>query len=390
MDFTVAAVLPAAGCGLRMDLDRPKQFVELGDKPLLCHPVDAFQRIDWLGAVVVVIAAPPADADRKLLSNWLGPKVSYASGGTTRHRSIWNGLKALSASPPHVVIIHDGVRPFVDEEMVKECAMLAWQHGACGMTRPLVSTVLLPDSDGFLSRSLDRSKYKASEMPQAFRYELIVKAYERCCDDDLDYGTECLHLALTYCGVRAKLIDGPDTLWKVTYKKDLYAAEHILKERRERSPKLTVVCSETSALAEVVRECVLVIRGREETFLVTGGKFWGKVDVAVPGKTIIPVAMVTDTRECTQLVTEICKVNHHHSVVSHILLILLACSTSLDVFQIQQQICDLSRSLSIHAVITQCECGRQPSVKNKDRFVNVLRDILSLDGKTLSGQLFIA
>ena len=387
MEFTAAAILPAAGCGQRMGSDRPKQFAELGGKPLLFHATDTFRRIRWFGAVVIVVPAPIADSDRKFWSDMCGSKILLAGGGTTRHRSIWNGLKALSASPPNVVVIHDSVRPFIDEPTVKECATSAWQNGACGMTRPLVSTVLAPDSDGFLSRSLDRSKHKASEMPQAFRYEVIVKAYESCSEDDLEFGTECLHLVLKYCGVRAKLIDGPETLWKVTFKKDLYAAEHILKERNEMRPKVTVICSERLSVAEVVQDCVL-----EETSITTGKKLSECVDITVPGQTIIHVAMVTNTSEIIQIATEMRELQHRQPLMSQLVLVLLACTTDLDIFQIQQQIRDLSIStaLPIRAVITQVQWERQPNVKNKDQFIKVLQDVLSLDSNALSGQLFIA
>ena len=69
--------------------------------------------------------------------------------------------------------------------------------------------------EGFLDQSLDRSRYRASEMPQAFKFDVIQGAYQRSTDYDLDYGTECLHLAQKYMHSKVRLIDGPVTLWKV-------------------------------------------------------------------------------------------------------------------------------------------------------------------------------
>lgn len=69
-------------------------------------------------------------------------------------------------------------------------------------------------------------------MPQAFQYEVIEKAYKECTEFDFEYGTECLHLAQKYAKTRAALIDGPDFLWKVTYKKDLYSVEGVLREQQ--------------------------------------------------------------------------------------------------------------------------------------------------------------
>lgn len=132
-----------------------------------------------------------------------------------------------------MVILHDAVRPFVDEQTLRSVTMAANNNGAAGMIRPLSSTVVAQSCDGFLDHSLDRSKFRASEMPQAFKYEVIQKAYMKCTEYDFDCGTECLHLAQKYADTNAVLIDGPEFLWKVTYRKDLYSAEGVLKEKQQ-------------------------------------------------------------------------------------------------------------------------------------------------------------
>ncbi|XP_010786841.1 D-ribitol-5-phosphate cytidylyltransferase [Notothenia coriiceps] len=116
---------------------------------------------------------------------------------------------------------------------MEECAKLPTT--AAGAIRPLVSTVIATTSEGYLDHSLERGKYRASEMPQGFTYDVIYQAYQKCSESDFEFGTECLHLALQYCGTKAKLIQGPPTLWKVTYKRDLAAAESIIKDTLSRS-----------------------------------------------------------------------------------------------------------------------------------------------------------
>ncbi|KAG8139051.1 hypothetical protein E2320_001826, partial [Naja naja] len=101
---------------------------------------------------------------------------------------------------------------------------------AAGAIRPLVSTVIASTTEGCLDHSLDRAKYRASEMPQAFLFDKLLQAYLQCSDYDLDYGTECLHLALKYSKINAKLIEGPPDLWKVTYKWDLFAADCLIRD----------------------------------------------------------------------------------------------------------------------------------------------------------------
>ncbi|XP_060744383.1 D-ribitol-5-phosphate cytidylyltransferase isoform X2 [Tachysurus vachellii] len=190
----------------------------------------------------------------QIVQQFCHTKVKVVEGGTTRHRSIFSGLQAFIESSegpelpkPKVVIIHDAVRPFVDEEFLLKITLAAKEQGASGAIRPLVSTVIATTSEGFLDHSLERTKYRASEMPQGFLYDVIYQAYQRCSEFDFEFGTECLHLALQYSGTSAKLIEGPPTLWKVTYKRDLAAAESIIKESLSLS-----ACLITGAMAETV------------------------------------------------------------------------------------------------------------------------------------------
>uniref|UniRef100_A0A8C1VSX1 D-ribitol-5-phosphate cytidylyltransferase n=2 Tax=Cyprinus carpio TaxID=7962 RepID=A0A8C1VSX1_CYPCA len=236
VDFPVAVVLPAGGSGERMGLATPKQFCTILNRPLISFTIQAFERLSWIGTVVVVVAKENHDLMLNIVKKFNHTKVKVVHGGTTRHRSIFNGLRAFSSTTdsltpkPKVVIIHDAVRPFVEEDLLLKITLAAKEQGASGAIRPLVSTVIATTSEGYLDHSLERAKYRASEMPQGFLYDIIFQAYQRCSEFDFEFGTECLHLALQYCGTNAKLIDGPPTLWKVTYKRDLAAAEAIIKE----------------------------------------------------------------------------------------------------------------------------------------------------------------
>ncbi|XP_064466140.1 D-ribitol-5-phosphate cytidylyltransferase-like [Ornithodoros turicata] len=235
MDLTVSVILPAAGSGERMCLTTPKQFCEVKGKSLICHTVEAFLKNDWISKIVVVFPSvvPPTLARCLNEPELTHSKVEIIPGGVTRHRSIFNGIDHLKQSSPNVVIVHDGVRPFVPEEILKQLVQEANLHGAAGPVVPLVSTVLKMDSEGFLEETLDRSKYVASEMPQAFKYCVLLDAYNKCTKDDFDHGTECLALVHKYCKIKPKLIPGNDQLFKVTYLRDLYAVSGILENNRD-------------------------------------------------------------------------------------------------------------------------------------------------------------
>ncbi|KAM8978430.1 D-ribitol-5-phosphate cytidylyltransferase [Sarcophilus harrisii] len=257
----VAAVLPAGGCGERLGGPTPKQFCPVLGRPLISYTLQALQRVSWIKDIVVAVTSENMDMMAAIVQRYRHQRVTLVEAGTTRHRSIFNGLKALAGDHPHsrlptptVVIIHDAVRPFVEEDVLASVVAAARDHGAAGAIRPLVSTVITPSADGCLEQSLDRAKHRASEMPQAFLFDVIYRAYCQCSDHDMEFGTECLHLALKYCHTKAKLVDGSPDLWKVTYKRDLYAMESIIKDKI--SQQICVVAD-----TEEDAECIAFLQG---------------------------------------------------------------------------------------------------------------------------------
>ncbi|XP_069318030.1 D-ribitol-5-phosphate cytidylyltransferase isoform X2 [Eulemur rufifrons] len=201
--LAVAAVLPAGGCGERMGVPTPKQFCPILERPLISYTLQALESVCWIKDIVVAVTGENIEAMNGIIQKYQHKRISVVEAGVTRHRSIFNGLKALAEDQPNsklckpeVVIIHDAVRPFVEEDVLLKVVIATKEHGAAGAIRPLVSTVISPSADGCLDHSLERARHRASEMPQAFLFDVIYEAYQQ-----------------------------------VTYKRDLYAAESIIKER---------------------------------------------------------------------------------------------------------------------------------------------------------------
>ncbi|XP_035173230.1 D-ribitol-5-phosphate cytidylyltransferase isoform X1 [Oxyura jamaicensis] len=253
----VSAVLPAGGSGERLGGATPKQFCGLQGRPLVSYAVRAMERVSWISDIIVVVSPENIETMKSIIEKYGHKRVTVVKGGITRHRSIFNGLKVFAENQlsnrllqkPEVVIIHDAVRPFVEEDILLKVVTAAKEHGAAGAIRPLVSTVIASGEDGCLDHSLERARYRASEMPQAFLFDIIYQAYQQCTDHDLDYGTECLHLALKYCKTNAKLVEGTADLWKVTYKRDLYAAESIIKDNL--SQQICIITDVKEAVVQV-------------------------------------------------------------------------------------------------------------------------------------------
>ncbi|XP_046914492.2 D-ribitol-5-phosphate cytidylyltransferase [Dermatophagoides farinae] len=216
-----------------------KQYTVICNKPLIYHTVAAFLKLKWIDHILVMTAQNSMPQMQEILlslAKQQQKRFNIVPGGSSRHRSIKFGLDFIEAKriQPDFIIVHDGARPYLDEQVLHRLVSECYQHGVAGVFCPLTSTIIEPQKETFmLNRVLDRSRYVASETPQAFRYNLLVNAYQKCSTDDLDNNTECLDLVKRYCKFDAKLIPvEPSLYFKVTYRKDIYAADHILKEQR--------------------------------------------------------------------------------------------------------------------------------------------------------------
>ncbi|XP_046982924.1 D-ribitol-5-phosphate cytidylyltransferase-like [Schistocerca americana] len=258
ISFEVGVILPSAGTGERVGASSPKQYIEIMGRPLLLYALEEVLRPPWVRRVALVVDSPEKVQTVLDGSGIKGAdRVSVVRGGCSRHRSIRSGLQALQKAEAgvRVVVVHDAVRPLVPAELLERLVVLAEHHGAAGATRPLTSTVVRasPDAGGtlLLQASLDRDSHLASETPQAFRTEVLATAYNKSTEDELDRGTECLALVLRHAGVRPRLLEGPPDLWKVTHKRDVYAAAGCL---RERSTRVCVVAAADTEAARLLAE----------------------------------------------------------------------------------------------------------------------------------------
>ncbi|KAJ9593408.1 hypothetical protein L9F63_015034 [Diploptera punctata] len=250
INFNVGVILPSAGCGERFGVSLPKQYYEVLGKPLFLYALEEFRRFQWIKRIVLVVDNPEHVQGLLEESHANREKVCVIKGDSTRHRSIRAGVQELQKNgcDLKVVIVHDAVRPLVPFKLIEDLVIAAEEHGAAGAIRPLVSTVLRANPDGFLDYSLDRSKHVSSETPQ---FLFCVFLTMHCSDEELDTGTECLQLALSHTGVRAKLIEGTHDLWKVTHKKDIYAAVGCL---REKTNQVCIMASEENETVKLLME----------------------------------------------------------------------------------------------------------------------------------------
>jgi 2-C-methyl-D-erythritol 4-phosphate cytidylyltransferase len=217
----IALVIPAAGAGSRMGTRTPKQFLRIGSRSILEATLAHFQAPPLVHEIV--IALPEAHLPRA--RRWLGrgrpgrrPVPSLVIGGATRQESVWRALQADLAREPDIVVVHDGVRPFITRDLVRRVVRAAVAHGAAICALPIVETVKRVRGE-VVEATLDRSELWAVQTPQAFRFPLLREAHEKARRDGF-VGTDEAML-VERLGHPVRVVRGLESNIKVTTPADL-------------------------------------------------------------------------------------------------------------------------------------------------------------------------
>ena len=159
MPGKVAAVIVAAGRGYRVGGDMPKQYRELAGEPVIRPTLAAFLNHPQIGAVQPVIH-PDDDAIYRTATTGLKNLLPPVSGGATRQASVRAGLKALRATVPDLVLIHDAARPFLSSDLITRAIAAAKAHGAAVPAVAITDTVKKVDAQDMVSETLVRSRLR--------------------------------------------------------------------------------------------------------------------------------------------------------------------------------------------------------------------------------------
>jgi len=228
----VTALIPAAGAGKRMGKakSKAKQFLLLGDKPLLAHTLLAFQRAPEIDEIIPIISQEDVeDCLRDIIERYRISKVkTLVIGGKERHDSVLNGLQK-TGKDTGVVLVHDGVRPFVTPEMITEACGFAKKGECVTVGVPIKDTIKEVDDHKIVRRTLERGRLWAIQTPQAFPVKILKHAYEESYKLKM-FGTDDATL-VERTGGTVRVIMGSYENIKITTPEDLILAEEILKRR---------------------------------------------------------------------------------------------------------------------------------------------------------------
>lgn len=212
----VSLILLAGGIGSRMKSAEPKQFLKLGDKPLVFYSLEVFLKLEEINEIVVV--AP--QEYHHLFSSY-----KCAKPGARRQDSVYNGLQMVSEKADFI-LTHDGVRPFITVDMVKKLIVEGKKVGAATLGMPVKPTIKECNGDQFVERTPDRAKVWEIQTPQFLTKKLIDKGFSEAIAKNLTVTDDTSLAELINHPV--KLVEGSYTNLKITTPEDLPLAETIL------------------------------------------------------------------------------------------------------------------------------------------------------------------
>lgn len=217
------AIILSAGKGRRLASDIPKQYMDVCGRPLLAYCLEAFEA-SCADKIIIVCGAGDEEFVRENIAAGFGKVSRIVSGGAERYDSVLCGLRAAAGTD--IALIHDGARPFISHDAINKAVSAALEYGAavCGM--PVKDTIKLATGDGFIESSTKRSLTWLMQTPQAFKYDLILKAYESVLPglspgDRSEITDDAGVFKLAYPDSGVKLIEGGYENIKITTAEDL-------------------------------------------------------------------------------------------------------------------------------------------------------------------------
>jgi len=208
----VYAIVVASGVSTRFGGDMPKQFMLLGDMPVVSHALLAFERNPYIDNIILV-------SDEGLHQALeISKCTQIIKGGKERRDSVFNGLQAID-DEGCIVLIHDGARPFVDDDDITRLLDEVKIHKAATLATPATNTLKVADGDMKAASTLKRENIYEIQTPQAFDYKTLMQAHKAAQKDGLVGYDDCQ--LVESIGIAPKLIVGSSLNIKITYKIDL-------------------------------------------------------------------------------------------------------------------------------------------------------------------------
>ena len=221
------AIIIAGGSGKRMGQEIPKQFINVNDKPILIYTLEAFQKNPLVDEIEVVCIDGWHDVLKSYAKQYHIDKLKYViSGGSTGQESIRNGVFNLEgkASKEDIIIIHDGIRPIVDDEVLSDVIVKCKEYGNAVTSLPYNEQIFVINEEdtSTTKRYIPRETLRRVSTPQAYKFDIIDKAYHEAFEKEIGiYGSSYANTMMVELGHTLHFAAGSDKNIKLTTKDDL-------------------------------------------------------------------------------------------------------------------------------------------------------------------------
>lgn len=227
MPKKTSAIITAAGYSRRMGPEKKKQFLTLGEIPLIAHTLQRFQNSSLINEIILVVPDDEIEYCRKkvVICYNLTKVKKIISGGEKRQDSVFNGLKSVSKEM-EIVVVHDGVRPFLTSQLLKSSIKEAIEKGAAVAAVPVKDTLKKISIQKTISEGINRDSLWRIQTPQVFKKEILIRAFEKAGKDNF-HGTDESTL-VARLGIPVYVVEGSELNIKITTPEDIVLGESIL------------------------------------------------------------------------------------------------------------------------------------------------------------------
>lgn len=229
------AVIFAGGVGSRMhSKEKPKQFLEIFGRPIIIHTLEHFQNNELIDAIVIASHPDYLEYTRSMVNHYGITKVKdIVRGGSTGQLSIYNGLcaaEAIAKGDKSVVLIHDGVRPLINSQLLTDNIETVYEYGSCITGGPVKETIAVIDENCNIQQVTSRDKSRVAKAPQSFWLDEILIAQRKALQEgENDYIDSCT--LMSKYGHSLHMIEGPFENIKITTPDDFFTMRAILEIR---------------------------------------------------------------------------------------------------------------------------------------------------------------
>ncbi len=231
----VFGVILAGGIGSRMgNMEKPKQYLTIGDKPVIIHTLEKFYVNDSFEKLIVLCPSQWVEHTKNLVKKYLpdSERVAVIEGGSTRNETIMNSIRYIeekyTLDEDTIIVTHDSVRPFITHRIIEDNIKAAKEVGACDTVIPATDTIVESKDGELISSIPERKMMYQGQTPQSFKAKKLKELYNGLSEEEKEILTDAAKIFVMK-GEKVQLVDGEVFNIKITYPYDLRVAETLIK-----------------------------------------------------------------------------------------------------------------------------------------------------------------